>query len=174
MKFLKNIKEYFKLNDNDFIMNEKDKLNPRAEEGIFIGYTDTFDQYLVFLPEKHQIVRAMNPRFVEDEKDFNSCRMQELLQLEKVKQIDFDDEVDENDSSKDEIENEISLDSSISLSSMNSLNSSNPPNPPNPMAPAGPFSQIKKCTKFVERPVEIMKEKCDRKPSAIDEVSQEF
>jgi transposase InsO family protein len=154
-----------------YLPNEKDKLNPRAEEGIFIGYTDAFDQYLVFLPEKRQIVRATNPRFVEDEKDkdSNSCRMQEPLQLEGVEQADFDDEVDENDSSsEDEIENEISPDSSILPSP------TNPPNPLNPTAPAGPSSQTKKRTKFVERPVEIMEGKRDRKPSAIGEASQEF
>jgi len=128
----------------------------------------------MFLSEKHQIVRAMNSRFIEDEKNknFNSCRLQKSLQLERVKQTDFDDEVDENNSSnEDEIENEISSDSSILSSSTNSSNSSNTMNS---TASVSSVSQIKKHTKFIERPVEIMKEKHNRKFSAIDEVSQEF
>ena len=156
------------------LSNEKDKLNSRVKEDIFISYTDMFDQYLVFLPEKHQIMRAMNPKFVKDEKNknFNSCRMQKSSQLERVKQTDFDDEVDENNSSnEDEIENEISSDSSILSSSTNSSNSSNTMNS---TASVSSVSQIKKHTKFIERPVEIMKEKHNRKFSAIDEVSQEF
>ena len=33
------------------LLNKKDKLNPRAEEGIFINYTDVFNQYLIFLSD---------------------------------------------------------------------------------------------------------------------------
>ncbi len=159
------------------LSNEKDKLNSRVKEDIFISYTDMFDQYLVFLPEKHQIMRAMNPKFVKDEKNknFNSCRMQKPSQLEKVEQADFDDEVDENDSSsKDEIENEISSDSSILSSSMNSSNSSNSSNTTNSTISADSADQIKKHTKFIKRSVKIMKEKHNRKFFIIDEVSQEF
>jgi hypothetical protein len=61
------------------IPNKKDKLNPKAKEGVFIGYTDAFNQYLVFLPEERKIVRATNPRFVKD-----SCESMEILQLEGV------------------------------------------------------------------------------------------
>ncbi len=36
--------------------------------GIFVGYTDSFNQYLVYLPHKQTTVTATNPKFVENEK----------------------------------------------------------------------------------------------------------
>ena len=61
--------------------------------GIFISYTEAFSQYLVYLPEKHQIVKVTHPTFIEFEAGHqpvqNLVIEQELSQPERVKQ-DFD------------------------------------------------------------------------------------
>ena len=71
---------------------------------IFISYTEAFSQYLMYLPEKHQIVKITHLTFIEFEANHqpvqNLVTEQELLQPEKVKQ-DFDEEFDKS-SSKNE------------------------------------------------------------------------
>jgi transposase InsO family protein len=44
-----------------------DKLDPRAIEGVFIGYTDHPSQYLVWVPERKDVIKATNPIFMEDD-----------------------------------------------------------------------------------------------------------
>ncbi len=89
------------------LSNEKDKLNSRAEKGIFIGYTEGFDQYLVLLPDRRRIVKATNPDFKDE--GSNSCKPDNDMQLGGVVEpgnfdnLDFDDE---SSSSDDEDENE--------------------------------------------------------------------
>src|SRR5438034_2974110 len=89
------------------LLNEKDKLNPRAEEGIFISYTNIFDQYLVFLSDKHKIMKATNPRFIEESE---SCKSMEIPQLGGVEQDPGVEGVEADESSsEDEIEDEIEI-----------------------------------------------------------------
>ena len=57
-----------------------DKLDSQAQEGIFIGYTEGFWQYSVFLPANCQIVKVTNPRFVENEKGNPGRDQNEILE----------------------------------------------------------------------------------------------
>ena len=45
---------------------DSDKLNPRAEEGVFIGYTESSNQYLVLTGRG--VIKATSPWFLENEK----------------------------------------------------------------------------------------------------------
>src|SRR5437773_6011452 len=45
---------------------DADKLNPRSVEGVFIGYTEDPSQYLVWVPERKEVIKATNPIFIED------------------------------------------------------------------------------------------------------------
>src|SRR2546430_16438152 len=93
------------------LSNEKDKLNSRAEKGVFIDYTEGFNQYLVLLPNRRRIVKAMNPDFKDEgeKHDSNSCKPDNDMQLGGVMEpgnfnnLDFDDECS---SSEDENEDE--------------------------------------------------------------------
>jgi hypothetical protein len=112
------------------LSNEKDKLNSRAEKGIFIGYTEGFDQYLVLLPDRRRIVKATNPDFKDE--GSNSCKPDNDMQLGGVVEPgnfdDFDDFDDESSSSEDEDENV----------GENEILPSSSPNPPAAASEAAP------------------------------------
>ncbi len=50
------------------VLNEKDKLNPRAVEGVFVGYTESPNQYMVWVPETKDLIKATNPDFIGNER----------------------------------------------------------------------------------------------------------
>ena len=101
-------------------------MNSRAEKGIFISYTEEFDQYLVLLSDRRRIVKTTNPDFKDEEEkyDFSSCKqLEEVIKSDNFDNLDFDNE---SSSSDDENENENkskNVDENIilSLSSSNSL-----------------------------------------------------
>jgi hypothetical protein len=49
-----------------FHVETKDKLDPRAKEGIFVGYTKSSSQFLI-LDKKRYKQKVTNPIFIEDE-----------------------------------------------------------------------------------------------------------
>jgi len=110
-------------------------LNPRYEKEIFIGYIKEFNQYLVLLSDKQQIVKATNSKFVENENSSNSCKSGKNMQLEKVlksEHVNFKKFNNKNSSSDDEnddneIVNENAGENEIFTLSSNSLNSSKSP-----------------------------------------------
>jgi transposase InsO family protein len=54
-----------------FHIETKDKLDPRAQEGVFVGYTKSSSQYLV-LDRQRRVRKVTNPNFLEDERGFIS------------------------------------------------------------------------------------------------------
>ncbi|EED11496.1 hypothetical protein TSTA_007860 [Talaromyces stipitatus ATCC 10500] len=54
-----------------FHTETKDKLDPRAHEGVFVGYTKSSSQYLV-LDRQGRVRKVTNPIFLEDERGFIS------------------------------------------------------------------------------------------------------
>lgn len=54
-----------------FHTETKDKLDPRSQEGVFVGYTKSSSQYLV-LDKEGRIRKVTNPIFLEDQRGFIS------------------------------------------------------------------------------------------------------
>ncbi|EED15089.1 conserved hypothetical protein [Talaromyces stipitatus ATCC 10500] len=54
-----------------FHIETKDKLDPRAQEGVFVGYTKSSSQYLV-LDRQGRVRKVTNPIFLEDQRGFIS------------------------------------------------------------------------------------------------------
>ena len=108
------------------LSNKKDKLNSRAEKEIFISYTEEFNQYLMLLSDRWRIVKTTNLNFKDE--DFNSCKTDNNMQLEKVMKpgnfdnLDFDDESSSSDDNENENESKnVGENVILSLNSSNSL-----------------------------------------------------
>ena len=59
------------------VQNEHDKLNSWYEKGIFVGYTDIANQYLVYLLKKWKTVKAINSIFIKNGEN-ESCEIMEI------------------------------------------------------------------------------------------------
>ena len=111
-------------------------MNFKSEKSIFIDYIKKFNQYLMLLSDKQQIVKATNSKFMKNEEnDSNSCKSGKNMQLERVlksEHVDFKDFDNKNSSSDDEnddneIVSENADENEIFTLSSNSLNSSKSP-----------------------------------------------
>src|SRR6266487_4207091 len=60
---------------------DADKLNPRSVEGVFIGYTEDPSQYLVWVPERKEVIKATNPTFIEDQQGMPEPGISEPAEL---------------------------------------------------------------------------------------------
>ena len=60
---------------------DADKLNPCAIEGVFVGYTDHPSQYLVWVPEQKEVIKASNPIFIEDDQQPEWPEISDLTEL---------------------------------------------------------------------------------------------
>jgi hypothetical protein len=56
------------------LLKNRDRLDPRAGKGIFIGYTEAFNQYAVSFSQRYKCVETMVPTFFEDEKSIENCK----------------------------------------------------------------------------------------------------
>ena len=59
-------------------------MNPQAEEGIFIDYTNHLSQYLVWVPERKEVIKATNSIFVEDDDDQQLPEQPKILNLSEL------------------------------------------------------------------------------------------
>ena len=83
-------------------------MNSRVKKEIFIDYTKEFDQYLMLLSDRQRIIKTTNSDFKD--KDSNSCKSDNNMQLERVMKsdnfdnLDFDDESSSSDNNENENE----------------------------------------------------------------------
>ena len=89
---------------------DADKLNPRSVEGVFIGYTENPNQYLVWVPERKEVIKARNPTFIEDQQGMPEPRISEPAELggaqregaQQVEILPLDDDATEDSSDEDD------------------------------------------------------------------------
>ena len=60
---------------------DANKLNPHAIEGMFIGYTEHPSQYLVWVPERKEVIKATDPIFIEDDQQMLSPEWPKISDL---------------------------------------------------------------------------------------------
>ena len=89
---------------------DADKLNSWLIEDVFIGYTENLSQYLVWVPERKEVIKAMNPTFIEDQQGMPEPRISEPAELggaqrggaQQVEILPLDDDATEDSSDEDD------------------------------------------------------------------------
>ncbi|KAI4354744.1 hypothetical protein L6164_003588 [Bauhinia variegata] len=73
-------------------MVKRDKLDKKAEPGVFIGYSNTSKAYRIFQPQNGKILVSRDVKFMEDQQW--SWEKPIIKQLPEIPQL-FDDDVDD-------------------------------------------------------------------------------
>nr|KYP62303.1 Retrovirus-related Pol polyprotein from transposon TNT 1-94 [Cajanus cajan] len=70
---------------------KRDKLDKKAEAGIFVGYNSTSKAYKIFLPQSNKIIVSRDVQFFEEEK-WSKESEKKLLQVQEGSEEDVDDQ----------------------------------------------------------------------------------
>ncbi|KAL2345957.1 hypothetical protein Fmac_007242 [Flemingia macrophylla] len=71
---------------------KRDKLDKKAEAGIFVGYSSTSKAYRIFLPQSNKIIVSRDVQFFEEEKWSNESEKKPLQVQEEESEEDVDDQ----------------------------------------------------------------------------------